>query len=95
MAFARKLKINNVCYASFSQSYSKTDADERTQGHSLHKTSHGTNSCVTAAPGGTLLPDFPKPSKLNLPEDVPNEKVREACCDRNKQRWNLVRFEYA
>lgn len=60
----------------FSQSYSKTDADERTQGHSLHKTSHGTNSCVTAAPGGTLLPDFPKPSKLNLPDDVPNEKVK-------------------
>ena len=85
MGFAHKLKMKYVCYASFSQSYSKTDADERTQGHSLHKTSHGTNSCVTAAPGGTLLPDFPKPSKLNLPEDVPNEKVRESFCDRNKQ----------
>ncbi|KAL9963971.1 hypothetical protein ACROYT_G027536 [Oculina patagonica] len=60
----------------FSQSYSKTDSDERIQGHSVHKTGHGTNSCVTAAPGGTLLPDFPKPSKLNLPEDVPHEKVK-------------------
>ncbi|KAJ7392810.1 hypothetical protein OS493_010470 [Desmophyllum pertusum] len=60
----------------FSQSYSKTDTDERTQGTSVQKSSHGTNSCVTAAPGGTLLPDFPKSSKLNLSEDVPQEKVK-------------------
>lgn len=60
----------------FSQSYSKTDIDERTQGHTVHKSNNGTNSCVTTAPGGTLLPDFPKPSKLTLPEDVSQEKVK-------------------
>ena len=49
--------------------------DERTQGHALHKSPHGNGTYVAAAPGGTLLPDFPKPSKLSLPEDVPHEKV--------------------
>jgi len=60
----------------FSQSYSKNDLDDRTHGHSLHKSSHGNGTYVATAPGGTLLPDFPKPSKLNLPEDVPHEKVK-------------------
>lgn len=73
--YAQILKFD--FFFSFSQSYSKTDIDERTQGHTVHKSNHGTNSCVTTAPGGTLLPDFPKPSKLTLPEDVSQEKVRE------------------
>lgn len=60
----------------FSQSYSKNDVDERTQGHALQKGSHGNGTYVATAPGGTLLPDFPKPNKLNLPEKVPHEKVK-------------------
>lgn len=60
---------------SFSQSYSKNDVDERNQGHAIHKSPHGNGTYAATAPGGTLLPDFPKPSKLTLPEDVPHEKV--------------------
>ena len=60
---------------SFSQSYSKNESDDRNQGHTLHKGPQGSGTYVAAAPGGTLLPDFPKPSKLTLPEDVPHEKV--------------------
>lgn len=60
----------------FSQSYSKNDADERSQGPVLHKGSQGNGAYVATAPGGTLLPDFPKPSKLTLPEKVPHEKVK-------------------
>lgn len=60
----------------FSQSYSKNDVDERNQGHAIHKSPHGNGTYAATAPGGTLLPDFPKPSKLTLPEDVPHEKVK-------------------
>lgn len=60
----------------FSQSYSKNESDDRNQGHTLHKGPQGSGTYVAAAPGGTLLPDFPKPSKLTLPEDVPHEKVK-------------------
>ncbi|XP_068732820.1 regulatory factor X 4-like isoform X2 [Montipora capricornis] len=60
----------------FSQSYSKNDVEERHQGSGPHKGPQGNGTYVAAAPGGTLLPDFPKPSKLTLPEDVPHEKVK-------------------
>ena len=41
----------------------------------LHKGGQGNGAYVATAPGGTLLPDFPKPSKLTLPEKVPHEKA--------------------
>ena len=67
--------LNLIEFNSFSQSYSKNDVEERHQGSGPHKGPQGNGTYVAAAPGGTLLPDFPKPSKLTLPEDVPHEKV--------------------
>lgn len=79
-----------LCVISFSQSYSKNDADERSQGPVLHKGSQGNGAYVATAPGGTLLPDFPKPSKLTLPEKVPHEKASSFCA---RIRSNFIKTE--
>lgn len=79
-----------LCVISFSQSYSKNDADERSHGPVLHKGSQGNGAYVATAPGGTLLPDFPKPSKLTLPEKVPHEKASSFWA---KIRSNFIKTE--
>ncbi|XP_031554707.1 transcription factor RFX4-like isoform X2 [Actinia tenebrosa] len=60
----------------FSQTYSKAEADERTTSHTITKTTHGSNSSLMVAPGGTLLPNFPDVTVLKLPVDVSREKVK-------------------